>query len=201
MRMAYSLLLTPLAVTAAPSVGYAQVLVPCQPRDEAIKEAVPVATVTRLGDAITLANAQQEDTFVLGAATLDMKDPKCTRIAFTMTNATDTPISLANVSLHGVRMTWTDSPLHGFPLKSACSITVGSIDHRIAKNTTLQPGATLTVEMPIARGCPALGRTVGFFVSIRSDGTPWWSGDTSVEEQTAEAALFRKAFETLTAPK
>jgi hypothetical protein len=201
MRIAYSALMSVLLASAVPSVCFAQVSVPCHSRDQTSKEVVPVATMTRLGDAIALADAQPEDVFVLGSAKLDMKDPACTKIVFTMTNATGSPISLTNVSLHGVRMTLSDSPVNGLPLKSACSIGIGSIDHRFVTNTTLAPGATVTVDMPVARGCPNLGRTVGFLVSIRSDGTDWWAGDTPHYEQTREAALLRRAFETLTATK
>jgi hypothetical protein len=117
-----------------------------------------------------------------------------------MTNVADAPVLLTNVSLHGVRMNLSDSPAQGLPLKSICSTDVASIDHRMVKDTTLQPGATITVEMPVARGCPALGRTVGFLVSIRSDGTHWWGpGEAPVQEQTEEAARLRKAFQALIA--
>jgi hypothetical protein len=201
MRIAYAALMS-LLLAAVPSVGFAQVVIPCSPqaasRDGAIKDVVPAATVTRLGDAIGLADARQADTFVLGAATLDMKDPACTKVAFTMTNATDAPISLTNVSLHGVRV--NSRPEDG-RLKTACSISVPSVDHRFLKDDTLRPGATVTVEMPIALGCPALGKTVGFLVSIRSDGTQWFDGKR-VEwgpdpAYVQEDALLRKAFEKL----
>lgn len=202
MHLAYSALISLLLASAIPSVSSAQVLVPCLARDEAIKDVVPVAAVTRLGDAIALADAQQADTFVLGAATLDMTDPKCTRVAFTMTNATGAPISLTNVSLHGVRV---NSRATDGLLKTSCSITIPTVDRRFSKDTTLQPGATVAVEMPIARGCPALGKTVGFLVSIRSDGTPWFQGEPAPSgpfpAELQEAALLRKAFETLVASK
>src|SRR3954466_295590 len=201
MRIAYSALMTLLLSSAVPSVSFAQVLVPCQPRDEAIKDVVPVATVTRVGDAIALGDAQPTDTLVLGAATLDMKAPKCTKVAFTMTNATNAPIALTNVSLHGVRMTRTDDPAAQRPLTSACSISIPTLDRRFLKDTTLPPAATVTVVMPVARGCPKLGQTVGFLVSVRRDGTQWWSGDTPQQDGTREAALLRTAFETLVASK
>lgn len=185
-------------LVAIPSVSFAQVVVPCRSLDVTTKALLPVATVTRLGDAIALADAQPRDTFVLGAATLEMKDPACTKIAFTMTNATDAPIALTNVSLHSVRV---NAGAADGRLYTACSTDIPTVDRRFSKDATLQPGATVSVEMPIARDCPSLGPTVGFLVSIRSDGSHWWLGDTPVEFQTAEAARLRKAFETLVASK
>src|SRR4051812_15681938 len=80
-----------------PSVSFAQVIVPCFGQGHTTTTRIPVAAVTRLEDPVGLANSQPEDTFVLGAATLDMRDPACTRIAFTLINQTETPLSLANV--------------------------------------------------------------------------------------------------------
>src|SRR4051812_7941951 len=192
-----------LLLVAVPSVSFAQVVVPCVRGDVTTTANVPVAVVTRANDAIAVADARPYDTFILGTATLDKRDTACTKVAFTMRNATDQPIPLTNVDLHGVRVNRRQTDGH---LSTACSIGVGPIDRRFTRDTTLQPGATVTVEVPIARECPLLGDTVGFLVSIRSDGTTWvgdgrpvWPGPDPRTVQ--ENALLQAAFGALITPK
>ncbi|HEX5473069.1 MAG TPA: hypothetical protein VFX12_00295 [Vicinamibacterales bacterium] len=180
-----------LVACTVPSVSFAQVVIPCPAGREApLDHVVPVATVSRPGDAMALADARQGDGFVLGAATLDLKDPACPRVAFTITNPTQRAIPWQDVTLHAVRV--NAAPEDG-ALRIACSWTLSMIRWE-PKDSAVQPGSTATLEMPIAGGCRALGSTVGFLVSIRSDGTFWGGSRAAWHEENAR---LRRAFETL----
>src|ERR1044071_9964705 len=90
MRATYSLLATLLLLTPAPSLSFAQIVVPYAPGESAhvarLDHVVPVATVTRLDDPITLANPKPGGDFVVGAAKMDIKDPAHPLIVFTVSN-------------------------------------------------------------------------------------------------------------------
>ena len=94
MRIVHTALMSLLLGSAIPSVGFAQVLLPFEgkpwPRyDEHLNRAVPVATVSRVGDIFALAGGRivedgHGEPFVLGAATLDLRDPSHAKVVFTM---------------------------------------------------------------------------------------------------------------------
>lgn len=175
MRIAYTLVLAVVTVSALSSVAFAQVVIPCvaQSDEETLDHTrvVPVATVTRDREAVGLAKPQPGDGFVLGTATLDQKDPACTKIVFTLTNPTPTPISLATVSLHSFRVKGDDNGR----LHWGCSYTIPGVGRPYLKSDfgTLQPGATVTVEMEIAPRCGTnAGETAAFMVTVGTAGLP-----------------------------
>jgi hypothetical protein len=105
MRITYSALMVFLATIAAPSVGLAQVLTPFSlwERDPLhqnrlrLDHVVPVATVNLVGDVVALdeplvVQDPAGEPFVLGAASLDLRDPSHARIVFTLTNASSEAI-------------------------------------------------------------------------------------------------------------
>jgi hypothetical protein len=174
MRIAQSALVFLLLATA-PSESFAQIVIPYKDADNRhtagrLDHAVPVATVIRSTDsAIALPDPEEGDGFVLGAAKLDLKDPEHPMVAFIITNAAQTPMPLSTVWVKEVRVNSRAEDGH---IVMGCSTgpwlgTPGRGD------TALQPGATISVEMPIAPRCPALGETVGFLVYLHSDGRAW----------------------------
>jgi hypothetical protein len=149
MRVTYSALIALLVASAVPSVGWAQVLTPFAGarNDQRLDHVVPVATVNLVGDMVALADARivqdpSGEPFVLGAATLDLRDPSHAKIVFTMTNTSETPIPWNTVALKVARVTLL--PDNG-RLFFGCSLS-GRAGHR----GTWQPGARVTVQVPIA---------------------------------------------------
>lgn len=189
MRIASPALTGLLLSLAVPSMTFAQILdipVPARSVVEHLDHVVPVASVTRADDPLTLLRAQRGDGFVLGDAQLDLKDPSYPKIAFTVTNSTTTPIPLMNIYVSDVRVT----SLPQGTLRFVCKAIVFALG-RWAKETALQPGAALTVEMGTAPRCGPEHETLGFLISIRGDGPPDRRGADAVRE---EEALLAKAF-------
>lgn len=164
MRFALSVLAV---LLLSPSFAVAQIVISTPPLNalDRLDHVVPVATVTRSGDPIVLANAQPGDGFVLGAAQLDLTDPTFPKIAFTITNSTAAPQSLDNVSIDNVRVT----SVSGSGFRFLCRTVVFSVG-RSANGATWQPGATVTIKMGVAPNCNRTQETLGFLISVRGDG-------------------------------
>jgi hypothetical protein len=148
-----------LAGSAVPSVGSAQVLT-LQPLRYAssLDHAVPVATVSLVGDIVALGGARiVEDSygepFVLGGATLDVSVPSRAKVVFTMTNATETPIPLRDVMVYERTMLSASSKYLRGVTVGAPHMPLSASGWRAAlprSGEELQPGASLTVEVPIS---------------------------------------------------
>ena len=203
MRCVHTAVLTLLAASAVPSVAFAQIVIPYRNFHSAdrLDHALPVATVTRTGDPIALVSPQAGDGFVLGAATLDLKDPDHPMIVFAISNGREMPIPLSRV---GVNVRAVNAPADDGALLFVCGysgyLTNIMMAHRaVSVDTTLQPGATLTVAMPVGPHCHPYadgrqqGPLVGFLVHLEySDGPVNWGA------RHAEInALSRSAFEKL----
>ncbi len=95
MRMTHPAFATVLLL-AVPSVSFAQIVVAYGQGQAAhvarLDHVVPVATVTPLSDAITLADPRPGVDFVLGAAQLDIKDADHPMIVFAVSSRTEKPI-------------------------------------------------------------------------------------------------------------
>jgi len=163
----------------------------------------PVATLNLVGDMVALADARivqdpSGEPFVLGAATLDLRDPARAKIVFTMRNASDMPMPWNTVELSVRRVTLLpDSDRLFF----GCALS-----GRAGRQGTWQPGATVTVQVPIAPNANCLrlrkSEPEGFLVYAGSvlphpdvlagpDDAGW------KEVGRRENALFRRAFEKL----
>ncbi|HEY3886408.1 MAG TPA: hypothetical protein VGL62_14440 [Vicinamibacterales bacterium] len=169
MRIACSAVFSVLAIGAAPSVGYAQIIIPYSPRQaesvDRVDQPVPVATVTPAGDPIALAHPRRGNGFVLGAATLDLKDPDRPMIAFSIGNPTDSPVLLSTVYVDSVRV---NQRADNGTLVLLCRFSPW-LSRPGDANETLPPGAAVSVAMPIAPPCaPSAGATAGFLVYLES---------------------------------
>jgi hypothetical protein len=213
MRIAYSGLIAVLVASALPSVGFAQIVIPYTKAElsytDRLDHAVPVATVTRTGDAIALGDPKLGVGFVLGAAKLDIRDPGQPMIVFSMSNGSETPIPLRSVSVHvaTVNALVDDSAALFVPCGYYGRLTdILRVHNAVSGDTTLRPGATVTLTMPVGPHCgpDKDGRprpNVGFLVHLSSDGTSWSDGPPAQEgpspAQLPEDALLRSAFEKL----
>jgi hypothetical protein len=153
-------LMSLILASALPSVASAQVLTPFDENpgriyDQHLDHSVPVFTVSRVGDIVALSGARIVDDdhgepFVLGAASLDLRDPVHTKVVFTITNVTDAPIPLDDVVIHEA---------------SLCSLNNSGSDHAFALpqsggraggfhgTAQLQPGQRVTIQIPIPPSC------------------------------------------------
>jgi hypothetical protein len=201
MRIAYSVLITAVMASTVPSVSFAQVLRPFDPHgdyDQRVDHVVPVATVSRVGDIATLADARivqdaSGEPFALGSAKLDLRDPSHAKLVFTMTNSTDKSIPWTSVKVREVRVA-TD-PGDGRPF-FGCQI-VGAA----GRDGTWESNATVTVEIPIAPPCPRF-ELEGFLVLIGLDRHSHSSADEIDQREVTilweqEKALLRRAFDKL----
>jgi hypothetical protein len=171
MRIAYSAFVALMLVSAVPSVSFAQIVIPYSDADvrnvDRLDHPVPVATVVPATESvIALDHPKTGDGFVLGAAKLDLKDPDHPMVVFSMTNAAQTPMMLSTVLVDILRV---NSRAEDGAISIKCR-TGPWLSRQGRGDTALQPGATITVEAPIAGRCPALGETVGFLVYLQSDG-------------------------------
>jgi hypothetical protein len=157
MRIAYSALMALLVTGAVPSSGAAQVLTLDQLGYRwSLDHAVPVATVSLVGDIVALDGARvvqdsYGEPFVLGAATLDVSVPHRAKIVFTMTNASAVPIPLKDVQVYERTMVssrYLRGVTVGAPyMPTSASGIRGSYP---PAGEVLQPGGSLTVEIPIS---------------------------------------------------
>lgn len=162
MRFASSFVTAVIWAIAVPSVGGAQELAPfsgVRLEHRGLAHAVPVATVNLVGDAVALANPRTVENslagepFVLGAASLDLRDPSDARIWFTIQNASAEPVPWNTVLFR----VWRASPVPiedqqlGAPEVSFCSL--GQLGLGDAPTTLWPPGATATVQVPLPRDC------------------------------------------------
>ena len=183
MRIADSALLTLLVASAVPSVGFARALLDESHlrHDLHLDHVVPVATVSRLGQPVELADAHRVqdasgEPFVLGGATLDLSDPAHAMVAFTLTNATETPIPRKSVYVWEYSV-WRDK--RGLVIPSIDGIPNPNDPRRMSFPgygvtlsawdipETWQPAASITLRMPISQ-IPKMGEgdLQGFLVFV-----------------------------------
>jgi hypothetical protein len=165
--------------------------------NQRLDHAVPVATVSRVGDIITLANArtvqnESGDAFVLGAATMDVTNPSRPRIGFTMTNSTQQPIQLSDVFIEATTMVAE----HGEWVRS-----LNTLEGRAGSpfgTEQLLSGATVTVDMPIPTpyGDSKQDKTWGFVVLVGEYPGPA-SNRAAWNDWKRTEALLSKAFTAL----
>jgi hypothetical protein len=168
MRIAYLVVAALLTVSALPSVSFAQIVIPDE-REAAnyaapLEATVPVATVTLPADAIVLDHPQQGSGFVVGAANLDFKDRSHPMIVFTFSNAAEMAIPLSKVGFRSVRV---NSRFRDGRTFVSCGVW-SRLSRSAQGETALQPGAAITVSMPVPPTCPELGETVGFLIFLES---------------------------------
>lgn len=179
MRTTYTVLATMLLLSAFPSVSVAQIVVPYRAGNHVarLNHGVPVATVTPPDDGIALADPKPGIDHVLGAATLDIRDPDHPMIVFTVSNRTEAPIPPGSVDVH-VASVYTNR--HGEPTVNICGY-MGSLQGMLTLpgssgvgNATLAPGATVTMTVPVGPSpCLVSGApSVGFLVHLTSNGVP-----------------------------
>ena len=218
MRIAYSTVMTLLLVSAIPAIGLAQVLSPFRDTDQRehrLDRLVSVATVNLVGDVVALADSRVVDDptgepFVLGAATLDLRDPSHAQIVFSMTNASTEPIPWNTVELSVRRVTPVplDDQIKGAPALFFCAhgALAGHPSRPTSPKGAWQPGATVTVQVPVADDCfrrSEAADPLAFLVYAGSElphpdlllgpSDPGWSAVAARNK-----ALFRRAFEKLT---
>jgi len=181
MRTTYSLFAA-ILLSAIPSASVAQIVVAYPPIDAPrvarLDHIVPVATVTPPGDAITLADPKPGVDLVLGAATLDIRDPGRPMIVFTVSNGSESPIPPSSVDVH-VATVYANR--NGAPTVNICG-TMGPLSGLLDRpgssglgNATLAPGATVTMAMPIGPTNCVVGQSnvpLGFLVHLTSAGHP-----------------------------
>ena len=210
MRMGHPVLMSLLLGSAIPSVAFAQAFLAESHlrHDLYLDHVVPVATVSRLGQPIELADAHRVqdasgEPFVLGAATLDVSDPSHATVVFTLTNATETPIPRKSVyvweysvwrdkrglvipSIDGILNPNRSDPWRiGFP---GYGVTLSAWD----VPETWQPATSITLRMPISQ-VPKTGEgeLQGFLVFVE-----WFGqGRPHLGEQNRD--MLRRAFLTL----
>ena len=218
MRIAYSTVMTLLLGSAVPASGLAQVLTPFSDQHPAhrLDRLVPVATVNLVGDVVALDDPLVVDDptgepFVLGAASLDLRDPSHAQIVFSMTNASSEPIPWNTVELTVRRVTPVpvEDQNNGAPaLFFGCrhGVLAGHPSRPTSPKGAWQPGATVTVQVPVADDCLRRFETadpLAFLVYAGSvlphpdlllgPSDPGWSAVAARNN-----ALFRRAFEKLT---
>ena len=191
MRRAYSAFVMILATSVSSSIGMGQaVLTPFGDMarfDTHLDHVVPVAVVAYenspfgLTDRRSVQQEPPDEPLVLGTATLDLHDPAHTKFVFTMTNASNTPIPWNTVELLEERggLSTDNRIVFSCPLAG-----------RVDRDGTWQPGATVTIQIPIVGNCPL--EPQGFVVFVRKTDAPEWA------EQTAKIGIvLRTAFEKL----
>jgi hypothetical protein len=190
MRIVHTALMSLLLSSASPSISVAQVLFPFEgkpwPRyDERLDRPVPVATVSRVGDFFALADARivedgHGEPFVLGAATLDLRDPAHAKVVFTMTNTTGTPVLFKDVMIHEVALCAVPrrDGLYTFPQVGARPAD-GVHDPR-----EFQPGEKVTVQIPIPPSCGKAAEPLGIVVSVGRPGPGQWSSSPALRANT-----------------
>src|SRR5262249_12109469 len=100
---------------------------------------------------------------------LDLKDPEHPKVVFAIANGGQAPIPLSSVLID--ERTINQRPEDG-AIFVPCSASY-FLSQPGRGDTTLQPGATITVTMPVGPHCPAIGPVVGFLVYLRGDGRAW----------------------------
>src|ERR1051326_2538659 len=157
MRNVHTTVLTLLVVTAVPSVGVAQVLTlePSGGRRQSLDHAVPVATVSLVGDIVSLDGGRivqdsYGEPFVLGTAKLDLSDRSQTKVVFTMANATETPIPLEDVVVYGRTITSATYVRAAVGAPYTPTSAAGMRAAWLGSGEVLQPGASLPVEWTIS---------------------------------------------------
>jgi hypothetical protein len=173
--------------------------------DLRLDHVVPVATVSRLGQPIALADAHpvqdaSGEPFVLGAASLDLSDPSHAMVVFTLTNATETPIPRKSVYVWEYSV-WRDNrglvipSIDGVPYTNSrgqrgtyspgYGVTLSAWD----VPETWQPAATITLQMPISQ-VPKTGEgeLEGFLVFVE------WFGQGRPRLGQLNGDMLRRAF-------
>lgn len=153
MRIVHTAFVILPAVCVVSSVGFAQVLVPFPTPtnyDSGLDHSLPVATFSRVGDIVALDKGRvvQDPSgvpFVLGAATLDLRDAAHAKVVFNIANTTATPIALNDVSIAINTM---------FAILPDGTVHAGhnSYSGRASRDREqyLQPGASVSVQIPVS---------------------------------------------------
>lgn len=165
---------------SAPSISVAQVLSPfaLKAREpQTLVHAVPVATLNLVGDTIALDDPRvvrnpAGEPFVLGAASLDLRDPSRTTITFRITNATREPIPWNTVEFSVERATPVpvEDQMRGAPSLLFCAIAKRGLSG--SPKEMFQPGATVAIEVPIGGDCVRRSEAadpLGFLVYVGSE--------------------------------
>jgi hypothetical protein len=167
MRTAYSAFVVLLVVGAFPSVSFAQGAIPYTREGtshvDPAEGSVPVATVTLPAEAIALDHPQMGHGFVVGAATLDLKDRQPV-VVFKISNVAETAIPLSEVGFRSVRV---NSRVEDGRLFVSCGVW-SHLSQPDAGDKALQPRASITVSVPVPPMCPGRAETVGFLVYLES---------------------------------
>ncbi len=206
MRRLHTVLMGLLLGGAIPSVGFAQVLLPFEgkpwPRyNERLDHAVPVVTVSRVGDFFALAHArtvedEYGEPFVLGAATLDLRDPAHAKVIFTVTNVMETPVLFTDVMIHEVMLCALRGPAHPFAFPQVGARPADGLhDPR-----EFQPGEKVTVQIPIPPSCGKGSEPLGILVRFGRPGPGEWSSTPAIRADSQfhlDKDLFFRVFERL----
>jgi hypothetical protein len=206
MRIVHTALMSLLLGGAIPSVGFAQVLLPFEGKpwpgyDEHLDHAVPVATVSRVGDIFALAHARtvedgHGEPFVLGTATLDLREPSHAKVVFTMTNVMETPILFTDVMIDAATLCSVPDRAHPFALPQASAQPAdGMHDPR-----AFQPGEKVTVQIPIPPSCGKGSEPLGILVRVGRPGPGEWSSTPALRASTpfyVDKELFFRVFDRL----
>ncbi|HEU4890003.1 MAG TPA: hypothetical protein VFT47_00540 [Vicinamibacterales bacterium] len=192
MRIACATFVSWLMVTALPGTLSAQEVVTPFERppnsEERLDRGVPVATVAPIGQPIALPAARRietpPDTFMLGAATLDLSDPSRANLVFAMTNVSDAPIPKDTVVIEEYSVML--HPDVGFLFPSLG----GLLEPRGRPARPWRPGETITVRIPISP-VPKDGTLQAFLVLVQTADTARRAG--------GDERLLRRALETLLA--
>jgi hypothetical protein len=203
MRSVYSAFVVLLALCAAPAMGAAQVLLPFEGKpwptyNERLDRAVPVATVSHVGDMFAFAGARVVDDghgepFVLGAASLDLRDPAHAKVVLTMTNVTGVPILFTDVMIHEVLLCATGDRQRPFAFPQVGGRPADGIyDPR-----EFQPGETVTIQIPIPPSCPARSEPLSILVRVGRPSPAEWSSTPTLRANThlsVNKELFLRVF-------
>lgn len=161
MRISPSALATVVLTVAFPAIGPAQVLTPFAPNQRehpSLSHVVPVATVNLKGDAVTLEQPRDiqgeiGDSFVLGSAVLDLRNPSEPWIDFALTNSSRAPIpwNAIEFSVWRAAPVPVEQQVQGAPDVLFC--TLGKKGLASAPDAVWQPGLAVNVRVPIGGDC------------------------------------------------
>jgi hypothetical protein len=208
MRIAEATLMSLAVAVAVPSGAGAQVLTPFLGNpwplyDERLDHPVPVATVSRVDDLVSLSHPRTVqdglgEPFVLGDASLDLRDPAHAKVVFTMANATQAPLLLDDVVIHEVRLCSLPDRSHPFAYPQ-----VGGRGDGFHGTAELQSGERVTAEIPVPPNCQGKGTdTVAILVRVGRPGPAEASSTPAIRASTAlhvDNALFSRFFQYLRA--
>ena len=211
MRIRYMVVVVLLTAGAVPSIGSAQVVLQqpplrLRPLGARVDRVVPVAVVSRVGQPMGLNDARtvqdsSGESFVIGAATLDLDDPLDPRVVFTLTNATALPMSWRNVRIteYGV---WRDKRGLIFPAFDGIAPRNGRAGrffpgmsgplHALAgRDEVWEPGTAINLALPISQiPKEGEGELEGYLLLVQREGRPLEN----------DQSIVRRAFQNIASP-